>query len=211
MKKMMYEIDTNYLVDSFKVYKRNKFQRFLSSLNSTRILDFTGLALGAIPISLMLGAAGMFLTDITNGNIIAVAFSMLFSVIFLLSVPASVLLLVLDGISDTSLLKCKPLYQFDLPGQYSRYSTKTLENIINNDDFQKDIVHLLEIYNDIDKKEFTDILDGIIDHYETVNQQPFEVESISIKKLQAQDDAKNLKFKYDTLNEIMPKNYLQQI
>lgn len=211
MKKMIYEIDSNYSVDSFKVYKRNKFQRFLSSLDSTRIVDFTGLALGAIPISFMLGVTGMFLTDITNGNIIAVTLSMLFSVIFLLSISTSVFLPVLDTIIDTFLLKNKPLYQFDLSGQYSRYSTKTLENIINHDDFQKDIVHLLEIYNDIDKKEFTDILDGIIDHYETVNQQPFEVESISIKKLQAQDDAKNLKFKYDTLNEIMPKNYLQRI
>ena len=69
-------------------------------------------------------------------------------------------------------------------------------------------MHLLEIYENIEKKEFSDILESMVNHYETINKDIFAEEVLEKKKKQAKDDVKNLKFKYETLNEVMPKDYL---
>ena len=49
----------------------------------------------------------------------------------------------------------------------------------------------------------------MVNHYETINKDIFAEEVLEKKKNQAKDDVKNLKFKYETLNEVMPKDYLR--
>lgn len=151
--------------------------------------------------------------DLTNDNIIAVVFLRIFVALFVLSILMIVFSFIINLLFESScfsfLFEKTPLYRFSDPRKYREYSIQTLENILNHDNFQGDFLHLLEIYNDIEKEEFSDILESMMNHYETINKDIFAEEALETKKMQAKDDAKNLKFKYDTLNEVMPKDYIQ--
>lgn len=213
MKKATYEIEKGYLGNNLKVYKSSRFQRFLSSMESVDFLELGWLAAISSVVSLVLSTVGAFLLDLTNDNIIAVVFSLIFFSLFVLSIFMIVFSFIINLLFESScfssLFEKTPLYRFSDPRQYREYSIQTLENILNHDDFQGDFLHLLEIYNDIEKEEFSDILESMVNHYETINKDIFAEQSLEIKKMQAKDDAKNLKFKYDTLNEVMPKDYIR--
>lgn len=213
MKKTMYEIEKGYWGSNLKVYKSNRFQRLLSSMESVDFFELGGLSIISSIVSFVLFTVGAFLSDLTNDNIIAVVFSLIFFALCVLSIFTIVFSFIIDALFDyawfSSLFEKTPLYRFSDPRQSREYSIQTLENILNHEDFQEDFLHLLEIYNDIEKKEFSDILEGMVNHYDTINKDLFAEQALETNKMQAKDDAKNLKFKYDTLNEIMPKDYLQ--
>ena len=213
MKKAMYEIEKEYWGNNVKVYNPNRFQRFLYSIETVDFLELEGLAFLSSVVSLILCIGGVFLSYLTNDNIIAVVFSLIFFALFILSIFMIVFSLILDVLFESSwfssLFEKTPLYSFSDPRKYREYSIQTLENILNHEDFQEDFLHLLEIYNDIEKEEFSDILEGMVNHYDTINKDLFAEEVLETKKIQAKEDANNLKFKYDTLNEVMPKDYIR--
>lgn len=213
MKKAMYEIEKEYWGNNVKVYKPSRFQRFLSSIETVDFFDIEGLAILSFMVSLILCIGGVFSSYLTNDNIIAVVFSFIFFVLCLLSILMAVFSFIADSLVKSSwfssLFERTPLYSFSDPRQHSdKYSIKTLENLLNHEDFQGDFLHLLEIYENIEKEEFSDILESMVNHYETINKDIFAGEVLETKKMQAKDDVKNLKFKYETLNEVMPKDYL---
>ena len=213
MKKAMYEIEKEYWGNNVKVYNPNRFQRFLSSIETVDFFELRGLAFLSSIVSLILCIGGVFSSYLTNDNIIAVVFSLIFFALFILSIFMIVFSFILDVLFESSwfssLFEKTPLYSFSDPRKYREYSIQTLENILNHEDFQEDFLHLLEIYNDIEKEEFSDILEGMVNHYDTINKDLFAEEVLETKKIQAKEDANNLKFKYDTLNEVMPKDYIR--
>lgn len=213
MKTTTYEIEKEYWGNNVKVYKSSRFQRFLSSIETVDFFELGGLGIISALVSFILFNVGAFLSDLTNDNIIAVVFSLIFFALCVLSIFTIVFSFIIDVLFESSwfssLFEKTPLYSFSDPRKYREYSIQTLENILNHEDFQGDFLHLLEIYNDIDKEEFSDILESMVNHYETINKDLFAEEVLETKKMQAKEDAKNLKFKYDTLNEVMPKDYLE--
>lgn len=213
MKKATYEIEKGYLGNNLKVYKPNRLQRLLSSIETVNFFELGWIAIISSVVSLVLSTVGAFLLDLTNDNIIAVVFLRIFVALFVLSILMIVFSFIINLLFESScfsfLFEKTPLYRFSDPRQSREYSIQTLENILNHEDFQGDFLHLLEIYEHIEKEEFSDILEGMVNHYETINKDIFAEEALETNKMQAKDDAKNLKFKYDTLNEVMPKDYIQ--
>lgn len=213
MKKTTYEIEKEYWGDNFKVYKSSRFQQFLSSIETVDFFELGGLGIISSLVSLVLFIVGLFSSYLTNDNIIAVVFSLIFFTLCILSIFMIVFSFIFDILFESSWFSSSfektHLYSFSDPRKYREYSIQTLENILNHDDFQGDFLHLLEIYEHIEKEEFSDILKGMVNHYETINNDIFAEEALETKKMQAKDDAKNLKFKYETLNEVMPKDYIR--
>lgn len=213
MKKTTYEIEKEYWGNNVKVYKSSRLQRFLSSIETVDFFDLEGHAILSSMVSSTLCIVGVFSSYLTNNNIIAVVFSFIFFILFFLSIFMIVFSFIADSLVESSwfssLFERTPLYSFSDPRQHGdKYSIQTLENLLNHEDFQGDFLHLLEIYENIEKKEFSDILESMVNHYETINKDIFAEEVLEKKKKQAKDDVKNLKFKYETLNEVMPKDYL---
>lgn len=213
MKNTTYEIEKGYWGNNVKVYKSSKFQRFLSSIETVDFFELRGLGIISSLVSFVLFTVGAFLSYLTNDNIIAVVFSCIFFALFFLSIFMIVFSFIVDALFEyswfSSLFERTTLYIFSDPRQYREYSIQTLENILNHEDFQEDFLHLLEIYNDIEKEEFSDILESMVNHYDTINKDLFADKVLETKKMQAKEDAKNLKFKYETLNEVMPKDYIR--
>ena len=174
MKKTTYEIEKEYWGNNVKVYKSSRLQRFLSSIETVDFFDLEGLAILSSMVSLTLCIVGVFSSYLTNDNIIAVVFSFIFFVLFLLSIFMTVFSFIADSLVGSSwfssLFERTPLYSFSDPRQHGdKYSIQTLENLLNHEDFQEDFLHLLEIYENIEKEEFSDILERMVNHLSLIH------------------------------------------
>lgn len=202
MKSTRYEIEKEFWKPNFKVYKTTRLQRLLFSMKSVDFFEFGSQVLTVSLTFLAISIMGALLSYITNENMIIVAFSIIFLVLFILSYLLLICSLFLDFIFSqlrfSSLLMKSPLYKFTIPEHCGKYSAQKLENVINHDDFQQDFLQLLDNYEHVDNEDFADVLKSMMNHYDNVHEDLLAEGNLSIKKKHYED----VKFKYKALDEL---------